>query len=57
MADKQFLVTGFNLIDDDDYRRIMTSNKGIEMTYQWLKRNIVRAPMRNVEKCLISITC
>jgi predicted transcriptional regulator len=48
MSDKQFLVTGFKLIDNDTYRKVMTSNKGIEMTYQWLKRHIVRAPMRNV---------
>lgn len=47
MSDKQFLVVGFSLIDNDKYREIMTSNKGIEMTYQWLRRNIIRAPMRN----------
>ena len=47
MKDKHFLVTGFNLIDNEKYRKVMTSNKGIEMTYQWLKRKIVRAPMRN----------
>jgi len=48
MRDKHFLVTGFNLIDNDKYRKVMTSNKGIEMTYQWLKRTIIRAPMRNI---------
>ena len=47
MKDSQFIVTAYNLIDSEDYRKIMTSSKGIEMTYQWLRRNIVRAPMRN----------
>ena len=47
MRDNQFLVIGFSLIDNDFYRRVMASSKGIEMTYQWLRRNIVRAPMRN----------
>lgn len=48
MKDKQFIVIGYNIINNDTYRRVMTSNKGIEMTYQWLRRNIVRAPMRNL---------
>ena len=47
MKDKQFIVIGYRLIDNDEYRKVMTSNKGIEMTYQWLRKNIVRAPMRN----------
>lgn len=47
MKDTQFLVIGFSMLDNEDYREIMTSNKGIEMTYQWLRRNIVRAPMNN----------
>ncbi len=47
MKDKQFLVIGFSLIDNKHYRKIMTSSKGIEMTYQWLRRNVVRAPMMN----------
>lgn len=50
MKDNQFIVIGYNLLDNDDYRRIMTSSKGIEMTYQWLRRNIIRAPMRNAYK-------
>jgi hypothetical protein len=47
MKDSQFIVIGYNLLDSDTYRKIMTSRKGMEMTYQWLKRHIVRAPMRN----------
>jgi hypothetical protein len=48
MKDSQFIVIGYNLLDNDDYRKIMASRKGMEMTYQWLKRHIVRAPMRNI---------
>jgi hypothetical protein len=48
MKDNQFIVIGYSLLDNDTYRKIMTSRKGIEMTYQWLKRHIVRAPMRNI---------
>ena len=47
MKDKQFIVIGYSILENDDYRKVMTSNKGIEMTYQWLRKNIVRAPMRN----------
>jgi len=47
MKSNQFIVIDYNLLDNDEYRKIMASSKGIEMTYQWLKRNIVRAPMRN----------
>ena len=48
MKDNQFLVIGYDLLDSEDYRKIMTKRKGIEITYQWLRRHIVRAPMRNV---------
>lgn len=48
MKDKQFIVIGYNIINNDAYRKVMTSNKGIEMTYQWLRRHIIRAPMRNL---------
>jgi hypothetical protein len=48
MKENQFIVIGYNLMDNDDYRKIMTKRKGIEMTYQWLRRHIVRAPMRNM---------
>lgn len=47
MKDNQFIVIGYTLLDNDEYRKIMTTRKGMEMTYQWLKRNIVRAPMNN----------
>lgn len=50
MSERLFLVTSFNLINSDKYRSVMTSNKGIEMTYQYLRRHIVRAPMRDVYK-------
>jgi GTP-sensing pleiotropic transcriptional regulator CodY len=48
MKDNQFLVIGYNLLDSKEYRNIMTKRKGMEMTYQWLRRHIVRAPMRNI---------
>lgn len=48
MKDKQFIVIGYSLIDNDTYRKTMTSSKGIEMTYQWLRRHIIRAPLNNV---------
>lgn len=48
MKENQFIVIGYNLMDNDEYRKIMTKRKGIEMTYQWLRRHIVRAPMRNI---------
>lgn len=41
------LYTDFGTIDNDLYRQVMTSNKGIEMTYQYLRRNIVRGEMTN----------
>jgi hypothetical protein len=44
--DKNFLLTPFNVMDCKDYRQLMTSNKGIHMTYEWLRRYIVRAPMK-----------
>lgn len=47
MKDNQFVVTGFDMIENITYIKTMTSSKGIEMTYQWLRRNIIRAPMRN----------
>lgn len=50
MKDKQFLVTGYRLIDSPEYRKLMTKRKGMEMTYQWLRRNIVRAPMKDKYK-------
>lgn len=43
----QFIVTGFSLLDNKKYIALMTSNKGIEMTYTILRRHIVRAPMRD----------
>jgi hypothetical protein len=48
MKDNQFIVIGYNLLDSREYREIMTKRKGMEMTYQWLRRHIVRAPMRNI---------
>jgi DNA-binding transcriptional ArsR family regulator len=42
----QFIKVEFNTMDYKDYRYLMTSNKGIEMTYQWLRRYIVRSPMK-----------
>jgi hypothetical protein len=48
MKDNQFVVVGYSLLDNDEYRKIMTSRKGMELTYYWLRRNVVRAPMRNV---------
>jgi hypothetical protein len=48
MRDDQFIITGFSLLDNEEYRHLMTKRKGIEMTYQWLRRNIVRGPMKNV---------
>jgi hypothetical protein len=50
MKDNQFIVIGYNLLDNHRYRKIMTSSKGIELTYQYLRRHIVRAPMRNAYK-------
>lgn len=50
MGERLFLVTSFNLIDNEKYRSVMVSNKGIEMTYMYLRRNIIRAPMRDVYK-------
>lgn len=50
MKDNQFIVIGYNLLDHHEYRKIMTSSKGIEMTYQYLRRHIIRAPMRNAYK-------
>lgn len=47
MRDKQFIIIGYDLLDNDQYRKVMTSNKGIEMTYTWLRKNIIRAPMRD----------
>lgn len=48
MADKKknYLITEFDVIDRVEYRHLMTSNKGIHMTYEWLRRHIVRAPMK-----------
>ncbi len=43
----QFIVTGFSLLDNKKYITLMTSNKGIEMTYTILRRHIVRAPMKD----------
>jgi hypothetical protein len=37
-------------MDNDKYRRVMASNKGIEITYQFLRRHIIRAPMKDVYK-------
>ena len=48
MRDDQFIVTSFNLLDNEEYRQLMTKRKGMEMTFNWLRRNIVRAPMKNV---------
>jgi hypothetical protein len=48
MKDNQFVVVGYSLLDSEKYRKIMTSRKGMELTYYWLRRNVVRAPMRNV---------
>ena len=48
MKDKQYIVIGYDVINNDTYRKVMTSNKGIEMTYQWLRRRIIRAPMVNL---------
>ena len=41
-----YLLTKFEVIDRSEYRHLMTSNKGIQMTYEWLKRHIIRAPMK-----------
>jgi hypothetical protein len=48
--EKNFMTLGFELIDSKEYRKIMTSNKGIEMTYQFLRRHIIRAPMKHKAK-------
>jgi hypothetical protein len=50
MTDRHFLITSFRLMDNDKYRRVMASNKGIEITYQFLRRHIIRAPMKDVYK-------
>jgi predicted transcriptional regulator len=42
-----YMSTRFNLLDNKKYIALMTSNKGIEMTYTILRRHIVRAPMRD----------
>jgi predicted transcriptional regulator len=47
LKDNQFIVTGFSLLDNKKYIALMTSNKGIEMTYTILRRHIVRAPMKD----------
>ena len=42
---KQFLVTQFSVLDNRNFRKVMSSNKGIMLTWTWLRRHIVRAPM------------
>jgi len=47
MSDKQFLTVSFDVMNNNNFRRIMSENKGVMMTWLWLRKNIVRAPMDN----------
>lgn len=45
MSKEQFLTMSFDIFDNKKFRRTMSENKGVMMTWLWLRRNIVRAPM------------
>lgn len=45
MSKEQFLSIAFDTLDNKKFREVMSENKGIMMTWLWLRRNIVRAPM------------
>jgi len=42
-----FILTSFKKIDNEEYRKIMTSSKGIMLTYFFLKRYVIRAGIKN----------
>jgi hypothetical protein len=50
---RRFLVVEFAILENQRYRHLMTSAKGIEMTYQWLRHYIIRGPM--MDPCKLEV--